>query len=139
VTFPVRDEIARRHMGMPAPLVSDSLLPWDAIPEIVTALRLNPGDRLLDLGCGRGSYGLEIARRTGAALTGVDFSEQALRSARALAESLSQDAVFRVADMSRTGVEDGYAASSRPPSGRYGTVAPCRTTGVVSCVVVFPG
>jgi SAM-dependent methyltransferase len=105
--FSVRDQIVRGHLGVPEPLVSDSLLPWDAIPEIVAELRLEPGQILLDLACGRGAYGLEIARRTGAALIGVDFSEQALRGARALARSVGQDASFRVADMTGTGLEPG--------------------------------
>ena len=42
----------------------------------VDALRLSPGDTLLDLACGRGGYGLEIAGRTGTRLVGVDFSAE---------------------------------------------------------------
>jgi SAM-dependent methyltransferase len=107
--FGDRDEIVRRHLGVPETMVSDSLLPWDAIPQIVAALRLEPGQTLLDLACGRGAYGVEIARRTGAALIGIDFSEQALRSARELARTLGQDAAYRVADMTATGLDPGAA------------------------------
>jgi ribosomal protein L11 methylase PrmA len=76
-------------------LTSDSLLPWEGIAEITEALRLKAGDTLLDLACGRGVYGLEIARQTNARLIGVDFAESAVQAARALAASRGQDADFR--------------------------------------------
>ena len=63
---PVKDEIQQRHLGLPPTLLSTSLVTWDGIAEIVEALRLRPGDTLLDLACGRGGYGLEVADRTGA-------------------------------------------------------------------------
>jgi cyclopropane fatty-acyl-phospholipid synthase-like methyltransferase len=37
---------------------------------------------LLDLACGRGGYGIEVARRAGARLLSVDFSSVALEQAR---------------------------------------------------------
>ncbi len=43
---------------------------------------MSPGDAVLDLACGRGGYGMEIARRTGARLIGIDFSTAALEAAR---------------------------------------------------------
>jgi cyclopropane fatty-acyl-phospholipid synthase-like methyltransferase len=57
-------------------------LGWDGIAEATAALRLSPGGTLVDLACGRGGYGLEIALRTGARLVGVDFSAEAVRQAR---------------------------------------------------------
>jgi SAM-dependent methyltransferase len=104
---PARDAIHRRHLGLPPYMTSDSLLPWEGIAEVTEELRLKPGDTLLDLACGRGAYGLEIARRTGARLIGVDFAESAVQAARALAASLGQDADFRVADMAVTGLAQG--------------------------------
>ena len=79
---PVKDEIEQRHLGLPPHLLSTSLLTWDGIAEVTAALRLSPGGTLLDLACGRGGYGLEIAARTGARLMGVDFSAEAVRQAR---------------------------------------------------------
>lgn len=38
------------------------------------ALEIGPGDRFLDLGCGRGGPCLWVSRETGSAATGVDFS-----------------------------------------------------------------
>src|SRR5437879_6379003 len=78
---PVKDEIQQRHLGLPPHLLSSSLLGWEGIAEAVEALRLSGGDCLVDLACGRGGYGLEIAGRTGARLVGVDFSAEAVRQA----------------------------------------------------------
>jgi hypothetical protein len=58
-----RDQIVQRALGLPPELDSSSLLPWLAIAELVTALALAPGQLLADLACGRGGYGLEVARR----------------------------------------------------------------------------
>lgn len=103
------DEIQQRHLGLPARLLSTSLLSWDGIGEVVTALRLPPGGTLVDLACGRGGYGLEIAARTGAVLVGVDFSAEALRQARGQAGRLGVRAAFRVGDLAATGLEAGSA------------------------------
>jgi SAM-dependent methyltransferase len=108
---PVKDEIEQRHLGLPPHLLSTSLLGWDGIAEVVDALRLSPGDTLLDLACGRGGYGLEIAGRTGARLVGVDFSAEAVRQAVAQAERLGRAADFRTGDLSATGLEPHSVAS----------------------------
>lgn len=102
-----QDEIARRHLGLPAHLLSTSLLSWDGLAEVVAALRLAPGGRLLDLACGRGGYGLEIAARTGASLVGVDFSAVAVGQAADLADRLGVDARFQVGDLADTGLPAG--------------------------------
>lgn len=105
-----KDEIQQRHLGLPPGLLSTSLLGWDGIAEVVTALRLAPGGTLLDLACGRGGYGLEVARRTGARLVGVDFSAEAVRQATALAgRDASSTATFLVGDLAATGLPDGSA------------------------------
>lgn len=62
----ISDEIQQRHLGLPAHLLSTSLLTWDGIGEVTQALELAGGSTLLDLACGRGGYGLEVAGRTGA-------------------------------------------------------------------------
>jgi 2-polyprenyl-3-methyl-5-hydroxy-6-metoxy-1,4-benzoquinol methylase len=85
---PVKDEIQQRCLGLPPHLLSTSLLGWDGIAEAAAALRLSPGRTLVDLACGRGGYGLEIAARTRAALVGVDFSAEAVRQAREHARRL---------------------------------------------------
>jgi len=102
---PVKDEIVRRHLGLPPHLLSTSLLSWEGTADIVGALRLRPGDTLLDLACGRGGYGLEVAARTGARLVGVDFSAEAVRQARKQARRLGRVADFRVGDLAASGLD----------------------------------
>jgi SAM-dependent methyltransferase len=104
----VKDEIQQRHLGLPADLLSTSLLSWEGIAEVVAQLRLSRGDTLLDLACGRGGYGLEIAARTGARLVGVDFSAEAVRQASEQARRLGRTADFRTGDLAATGL--GYGS-----------------------------
>ncbi len=104
---PRKDEIEQRHLGLPPHLQSTSLLPWDGIADVTDALRLTDGDVLLDLACGRGGYGLEVAHRTGARLVGVDFSAVAVRQAGEQATRLGRDADFRVGRLDATGLDDG--------------------------------
>lgn len=106
---PVKDEIQQRHLGLPPHLQSTSLLSWEGIDEVTQALRLSQGTTLLDLACGRGGYGLEVAARTGARLVGVDFSAEAVRQAREQARRLGRAADFRVADLAATGLDIGEA------------------------------
>ena len=101
-----QDAIAQRHLGLPAHLLSTSLLTWDGIAEVVEALRLPADATLLDLACGRGGYGLEIAARTGARLIGVDFSTEAIRQATGNARERGVAAEFRVGDLADTGLPD---------------------------------
>jgi SAM-dependent methyltransferase len=97
------DDIVQRHLGLPPHPLSTSLLTWDGIAEVVDALRLAPGARLLDLACGRGGYGLEIAARTRAQLVGVDFSAEAIRQATQNAQRSYASAEFRVGELAATG------------------------------------
>jgi SAM-dependent methyltransferase len=107
VGSPVKDEIEQRHLGLPPELLSTSSLPWEGIADVVEALRLSAGDTVLDLACGRGGYGLEIAARTGARLVGVDFSAEAVRQASGRGERAGRSAQFRVGDLASTGLRPG--------------------------------
>ncbi len=104
---PRKDEIVQAHLGLPPELLSTSLLTWEGVAEVADALRLTPGGLLLDLACGRGGYGLELAARTGARLIGVDFAGEAVRQATELAALRGIEADFRVGDMTATGLPDG--------------------------------
>lgn len=61
---------------------------------------------LLDAACGRGGYGIEVARRTGARLLGVDLSAVALGQARSSGARLLPPgrARFVVGDLVATGL-----------------------------------
>jgi SAM-dependent methyltransferase len=108
---PARDAIVAGALGLPPELQSTSLLTWQGIAEVTEALRMPRDGLLVDLACGRGGYGIEVARRTGVRLLGVDFSgvalEQArLNSARLLPAGRSE---FRVGTLAATGLAEGVA------------------------------
>lgn len=106
VESPVADELVRRVLGLPPDLQSTSLLTGAGLDEVVAALDLRDGQVLLDLACGRGGYGLEIARRTGVRVVGVDFSAVAVGQAlgRAQVLGLEDRAGFRVGELTDTGL-----------------------------------
>jgi SAM-dependent methyltransferase len=106
---PLKDEIQQRHLGLPPHLLSTSLLTWDGIGEVTAALALRPGELLVDLACGRGGYGLEIASRVRARVLGIDFAPTALEVARAQAATRAIDAEYRLGDLVATGLPDGAA------------------------------
>ena len=104
---PAKDAILARHLGIPSWLGSAGVLHWDAMTEISDGLRLAGGGVLVDVACGRGGYGIEVARRCGARLVGVDFSAVALGQARAIAERLLPAgwADLRLGTLTATGLE----------------------------------
>ena len=95
----------------PAEVEPFSACSWWLLGRVVAALRLRPGGRLVDLGCGRGGPGLWLARALSARLVGIDFSPVAVR----LASSRAADFVppgraeFRQATFERTGLPDACA------------------------------
>jgi SAM-dependent methyltransferase len=105
---PAHEQIAIQALGLPPELESTSLLAWDGIADLVDAVGVGRGDVLVDLACGRGGYGLEIAHRTGASLIGVDFSAVAIERAR---QKAAEQAEFRVGDLSATGLPDAGATA----------------------------
>ncbi|MEV6875245.1 class I SAM-dependent methyltransferase [Amycolatopsis sp. NPDC051128] len=111
IESPVADELVRRVLGLPPDLQSTSLLGGAGLDEVVAALDLRTGQVLVDLACGRGGYGLEIARRSGCRVVGIDFSavaiEHARRRARAL--GLADRADFRVGELTATGLSTASA------------------------------
>lgn len=107
--MPTVAEIMNRHTGFP-PGTLAGVVPAEAIPELTRELRLRPGSTLLDLACGRGAYGLLVARQTGTSLIGVDFSARALAEAREQAARLGvSDASFRTGELTSTGLPDASA------------------------------
>ncbi len=81
---PARDAIVARILGMPPELQFAGVLPWQGVAEVTEELRMAQDGLLLDIACGRGGYGVEVARRAGARLVGVDFSDVALEQARSI-------------------------------------------------------
>jgi SAM-dependent methyltransferase len=108
---PARDAIIARAMGLPPELGFASVLPWRGVAEVTEELRLPPDGLLLDVACGRGGYGIEIALRAGARLVGVDFSAVALEQARSISARRlpAGRAEFRVGTLVETGLPTGAA------------------------------
>jgi SAM-dependent methyltransferase len=103
---PLRDQIIRDALGLPPELDSSSLLSWAGLGEVIAALEPSPGTLLVDLACGRGGYGLAVARETGARLTGVDFSAVAIAAAERNAATfgVAGRATFRRGELTATGL-----------------------------------
>jgi SAM-dependent methyltransferase len=110
-TSSVRDAIVACTLGLPPELQSTSLLAWQGIAEVTDELRMPQDGLLLDLACGRGGYGIEVARRTGARLIGVDFSGVALEQARSSSARLLPAGRFKfqVGTLIATGLPAGAA------------------------------
>ena len=104
---PVKDEIQRRHLGLPPHLLSTSLLGWAAIAEVAEALRLSPGDTMLDVACGCGGYGLEIAARTGAGWCGWTFRPRRCGRPASTHGGWAVRRDFRLGNLAATGLGDG--------------------------------
>jgi SAM-dependent methyltransferase len=93
---------------------------WNAaVPEEATRadvsflwkqLRLSPGSRVLDVACGSGRLAVPLSER-GAAVTGVDISEEFLEIARREAGSRGLSVDFRRAEMRELPSRGGFDAA----------------------------
>ncbi len=75
----------------------------DKLEMICRKLRLKPGDRMLDIGCGWGSLACYAARNFGVTVVGVSLAEEQIAFAREKAErlGLSDKVEFRFIDYAR--------------------------------------
>ncbi len=97
--------VARAQSDLPAWLVPFSTITLEELHWLEGELALDPGAAFVDLCCGAGACSLWMAERTKAALTGVDWSAEAIAAARRLAERRSaRGATFAVADATATGL-----------------------------------
>ena len=106
-----RHELFTEVLGLPPEVEPNSFVTVDALERIARELRVGPGDRLVDLACGRGGPGLYLSRLTGADLVGVDFSAVAVAQAAERAPLFVPQgrARYRVGDLADTGLDDGCA------------------------------
>jgi SAM-dependent methyltransferase len=80
------DRIARRPHGRKARETYGARDVHDFMwPTVLESLKLQPDDRLLDVGCGGGVFLRHARDTTGCAVTGVDHSREMVRLARPLA------------------------------------------------------
>jgi cyclopropane fatty-acyl-phospholipid synthase-like methyltransferase len=94
----------------PAGLDPYSFVTVSELNRFSAELRVAEGDRLADLGCGRGGAGLWVAGKTGAQLIGIDISETALQAARSRASAMGVEhlAEFREGSFERTGLGSAF-------------------------------
>jgi ubiquinone/menaquinone biosynthesis C-methylase UbiE len=95
----------------PAELQAWGATTWWVLGRCVSALRVGPGQLLVDLACGRGGPGLWLARATGADLIGVDWSPVAVEAASGRAPLFvpADRARFVVGDLAASGLPDECA------------------------------
>ncbi len=79
----------------------------EEINKVVNLLKIAPGDRILDLGCGIGRHSLELARR-GFQVTGVDRTRSYLDQAKEQTGKESLDIEFIQDDMRMFSRADSY-------------------------------
>lgn len=72
--------------------------------DLLQYLDLNPGDRLLDLGCGAGGLSEYAADQTGAKVTGIDYSASAIETANRRTLGKPDRLSFVQADMNALGL-----------------------------------
>jgi len=89
----------------PADEATDGYITRSELREMVGALHVGRGQKIADLGCGRGGPGQWIAGVTGAALVGIDFSAVALEQARARARRLGIASSYQSGSFDATGLD----------------------------------
>ena len=111
----VGSSTGRRFLGLASfaggPAVH-GYLTADDLDALMATLRPASRDRLLDLGCGIGGAALEIHRRSGAGIVGVDASTRAVAEATARARRVGADDAVRfvVGDLAHPPAVDAAGA-----------------------------
>ena len=106
------DRLIAELLGLPGEVRANSSLTGQGLDDVIDHLQVGPAALVIDLGCGRGQLGLEVRRRTGCRILGLDLSPVAISSAREQAEARGEtesDVRFVVGDMSATGLPDRCA------------------------------
>ena len=97
--------VARAQPDLPSWLVPFSAITFAELEWLARELAVDENAAFVDLCCGAGACSLWMAERTGAELTGVDWSKEAIAAARRLAERRdAKRATFAVAVATRTGL-----------------------------------
>jgi SAM-dependent methyltransferase len=106
-----RQRLFTECLGVPPEVGPSNMVPLIGLQAVAAALALEPGGVLVDVACGRGGPGMWISRETGADLTGIDFSAEAIAQAsqRRTLFGLESRATFAVGTLDNTGLSAGVA------------------------------
>jgi SAM-dependent methyltransferase len=106
-----RQRLFTECLGVPPEVGPSNMVPLIGLQAVAAALALEPGGVLVDVACGRGGPGMWISRETGADLTGIDFSAEAIAQAsqRRTLFGLESRATFAVGTLDDTGLSAGVA------------------------------
>ena len=77
------------------------MLDMIALQAVLDRLNLEPGQQLLDLGCGAGGISEYIAEHRGAVVSGIDYSASAITAARQRNQSVTSRLRFIEADLNQ--------------------------------------
>lgn len=80
-------------------LCQEGMTDMACLSDLLAHLDLKTGDHLLDLGCGAGGISEYISDRTGATVTGIDYSASAIATANARTEHKRSRLTFHQTDM----------------------------------------
>jgi len=80
-------------------LTQDGQADMESIHDLVAYLRIKPGDRVLDLGCGAGGISEYISDESGAQVTGLDYAASAIETADSRTEAKRDRLTFVQGDM----------------------------------------
>ncbi len=80
-------------------LCQEGMVDMAALEDLLARLDLQPGDHLLDLGCGAGVIAEYISDQTGARVTGLDYAAPAIVEAKERTADKSSKLTFMQGDM----------------------------------------
>lgn len=98
---PAHSELCRRAFG--EDLTQEGQTDMASLNIALDALRLEPGKHLLDLGCGAGVIAEYVSDQTGARVTGLDYSANAIAIAEARTEDKRDHLSFCTANFNLMG------------------------------------
>lgn len=105
-----------------APLYMENVFTKNTLAEvdfIIEELKLSPGSRILDMGCGTGRHSVELAKR-GYSVTGVDLSSGMLAQAREAASRVGVEVEWIQADATQFKSDSLYDAAICLCEGAFG-------------------
>jgi SAM-dependent methyltransferase len=84
-----------------ANLCQHGFMDMEQLDELLSAVQLTPGEKVLELGCGNGLVAELISDRTGAHILGIDYIAEAIRQANERTAEKRARLAFEVGDIGK--------------------------------------